>query len=151
MIDGIVVAEQCCVAALVITASGQKVPVGLWLGDTENKTVVTDLLGYAHRECDAVRGWLPCHLIRPSSACGRPAGTYEPPCSRLACEIQFWARLGDNEPTVPFRWVTVCASDAALRWLSSLMESTPIFSSAAVHLGPIPLSLYRSFFMPATI
>ena len=44
MIDGIVVAEQCCVAALVITASGQKVPVGLWLGDTENKTVVTDLL-----------------------------------------------------------------------------------------------------------
>jgi len=44
MVDGIVVAGQCCVAALVITADGRKVPVGLYLGDTENKTVVTDLL-----------------------------------------------------------------------------------------------------------
>jgi putative transposase len=30
--------------ALVITTDGTKVPVGLWLGDTENKTVVTALL-----------------------------------------------------------------------------------------------------------
>ncbi|MGH8939277.1 MAG: transposase, partial [Actinomycetes bacterium] len=44
MIDGIVLAGQCCVVALVITADGTKVPVGLWLGDTENKTVVTSLL-----------------------------------------------------------------------------------------------------------
>lgn len=44
MVDGIDVAGQCCVAALVITADGTKVPVGLWLGDTENKTVVTALL-----------------------------------------------------------------------------------------------------------
>jgi transposase-like protein len=44
MIDGIEVAGSCCVAALVITADGTKVPVGLWLGDTENKTVVTALL-----------------------------------------------------------------------------------------------------------
>ncbi len=44
MVDGIVVAGQCCVAALVLTTEGRKVPVGLWLGDTENKTVVTDLL-----------------------------------------------------------------------------------------------------------
>ena len=44
MIDGIMVAGQCCVAALVITSEGRKVPVGLWLGDTENKTVVTALL-----------------------------------------------------------------------------------------------------------
>jgi transposase-like protein len=44
MIDGIVVAGQCCVAALAITADGRKVPVGLWLGDTENATVVTGLL-----------------------------------------------------------------------------------------------------------
>jgi transposase-like protein len=32
------------VAAPVITADGTKVPAGLWLGDTENKTVVTALL-----------------------------------------------------------------------------------------------------------
>jgi putative transposase len=44
MIDGLDVAGQCVVAALVITTDGTKVPVGLWLGDTENKTVVTALL-----------------------------------------------------------------------------------------------------------
>lgn len=31
-------------AALVITSDGRKLPVGLWLGDTENGTVVTHLL-----------------------------------------------------------------------------------------------------------
>ncbi len=44
MIDGIEVAGSCLVAAVVITTDGRKVPVGLYLGDTENKTVVTDLL-----------------------------------------------------------------------------------------------------------
>ena len=44
MVDGIEVAGQCCVAALVITTDGTKLPVGCWLGDSENKTVVTALL-----------------------------------------------------------------------------------------------------------
>jgi putative transposase len=44
MIDGVNFAEHCCVVALAICADGTKVPVGLWLGDTENKTVVTHLL-----------------------------------------------------------------------------------------------------------
>lgn len=44
MIDGIELAGQCCVVGLVITADGTKVPVGLWLGSTENATVVTNLL-----------------------------------------------------------------------------------------------------------
>jgi len=44
MIDGLDVAGSCVVVALVITTEGRKVPVGLWLGDTENKTVVTGLL-----------------------------------------------------------------------------------------------------------
>jgi len=44
MIDGLDVAGQCVVVALVVTTDGTKVPVGLWLGDTENKTVVTGLL-----------------------------------------------------------------------------------------------------------
>jgi len=44
MIDGVEVAGSCLVAALVITTDGRKVPVGLWLGDTENGRVVTDLL-----------------------------------------------------------------------------------------------------------
>lgn len=44
MVDGVNVTEHCCVVALAICADGTKVPVGLWLGDTENKTVVTHLL-----------------------------------------------------------------------------------------------------------
>lgn len=44
MIDGVHFAEHCCVVALAVTSDGTKVPVGLWLGDTENKTVVTHLL-----------------------------------------------------------------------------------------------------------
>jgi putative transposase len=44
MIDGLEVAGQCVVVALAIGTDGTKVPVGLWLGDTENKTVVTGLL-----------------------------------------------------------------------------------------------------------
>lgn len=44
MVDGVNFAEHCCVVALAVTTDGTKVPVGLWLGDTENKTVVTHLL-----------------------------------------------------------------------------------------------------------
>jgi len=44
MIDGVDFAGAMCVVALVVTADGTKVPVGLRLGDTENKTVVTALL-----------------------------------------------------------------------------------------------------------
>jgi len=44
MIDGLDVAGSCAVVALVITTDATLVPVGLWLGDTENKTVVTALL-----------------------------------------------------------------------------------------------------------
>jgi transposase-like protein len=45
MIDGVVFAERCCVVALGICADGSKVPLGLFLGDTENKKVVRALLG----------------------------------------------------------------------------------------------------------
>jgi len=44
MIDGLNVADQMITVALVVTADGTKVPVGLALGDTENSIVVTDLL-----------------------------------------------------------------------------------------------------------
>jgi hypothetical protein len=44
MIDGVGFAEHLCVAAQAICADGTKVPVELWLGDTENKAVVTALL-----------------------------------------------------------------------------------------------------------
>jgi putative transposase len=44
LLDGVHVADAGCVVALAIGADGTKVPVGLWLGDTESKTVVTALL-----------------------------------------------------------------------------------------------------------
>ena len=44
MVDGLNVADQMIVVAMVITADGTKIPAGLILGDTENTVVVTDLL-----------------------------------------------------------------------------------------------------------
>jgi putative transposase len=44
MIDGTDFGGAACVVALVVSADGTKVPVGLRVGDTENKTVVTALL-----------------------------------------------------------------------------------------------------------
>jgi putative transposase len=59
MVDGIIFADHCCVVALAITTDGTKVPVGLWLGDTENKTVVTALLAdLVARGLDAEGGLL---------------------------------------------------------------------------------------------
>ena len=59
MVDGIEVGGQCVVAALVVTTDGTKVPVGLWLGGTENKTVVTALLAdLVARGLDAEAGLL---------------------------------------------------------------------------------------------
>ena len=44
MLDGEHMAERCVVVALAITTDGTKVPIGLWDGSTENKTVVRALL-----------------------------------------------------------------------------------------------------------
>jgi putative transposase len=59
MIDGEHIAEHCCVVALAITADGTKVPVGLWEGSTENKTVARHLLAdLVSRGLDADDGLL---------------------------------------------------------------------------------------------
>ncbi len=44
MLDGEHLADTCVVVALAITADGRKLPVGLWDGASENKTVVRALL-----------------------------------------------------------------------------------------------------------
>ena len=44
MIDGIELKGRCCVVALGITTDGVKIPLGLWDGSTENKTVTAYLL-----------------------------------------------------------------------------------------------------------
>ena len=59
MVDGERITDHCCVVALAITADGTKVPVGLWEGSTENKTVVTHLLAdLVSRGLDAEDGLL---------------------------------------------------------------------------------------------
>jgi putative transposase len=59
MVDGEHLADRCCVVALAITADGTKVPVGLWDGATENKTVVKALLAdLVARGLDAADGLL---------------------------------------------------------------------------------------------
>lgn len=59
MVDGEHMADRCCVVALAITADGTKVPVGLWDGATENKTVVKALLAdLVSRGLDATDGLL---------------------------------------------------------------------------------------------
>lgn len=51
MIDGIVFHECCCVVALLVTATGTKIPAGVWEGDTENATVVKHLLADLAARC----------------------------------------------------------------------------------------------------
>jgi transposase-like protein len=59
MIDGEHIADHCCVVALAITADGSKVPVGLWEGSSENKTVARHLLAdLVDRGLDADDGLL---------------------------------------------------------------------------------------------
>jgi putative transposase len=56
MVDGIRVAEHCCVVALGVTIDGTKIPLGLVEGATENATVVTDLLaGLRERGLEVTR------------------------------------------------------------------------------------------------
>jgi putative transposase len=56
MVDGVRVAEHCCVVALGITLDGTKVPLGRAEGATENATVVTDLLaGLRERGLEVTR------------------------------------------------------------------------------------------------
>jgi putative transposase len=56
MVDGIRVADHCCVVALGITLDGTKVPLALAEGATENATVTRDLLvGLRDRGLDTTR------------------------------------------------------------------------------------------------
>jgi putative transposase len=59
MIDGVGLKDHTCVVALGITTDGLKIPLGLWEGSTENKTVTTELLSnLVHRGLDVEQGVL---------------------------------------------------------------------------------------------
>ena len=59
MLDGIDLKGRCCVVALGISTQGVKVPLGLWDGSTENKTVARHLLSdLVERGLDVEQGVL---------------------------------------------------------------------------------------------
>jgi hypothetical protein len=59
MIDGVGLKDHTCVVALGITTDGVKIPLGLWEGSTENKTVTSELLSnLVHRGLDVEPGVL---------------------------------------------------------------------------------------------
>jgi putative transposase len=61
MIDGVHYAETCCVVALGIDLQGNKIPLSLVEGSTENATLVTELLvGLRERGLDVTRPILAC-------------------------------------------------------------------------------------------
>jgi putative transposase len=59
MLDGIELKGRCCVVCLGVSTDGIKVPLGLWDGSTENKTVAAHLLSdLVHRGLDVEQGVL---------------------------------------------------------------------------------------------
>jgi putative transposase len=59
MIDGVVLRGQTNVVALGVTTQGEKIPLGLWQGSTENATVATSLLAdLVDRGLDVTQGVL---------------------------------------------------------------------------------------------
>ncbi|MHB8658579.1 MAG: IS256 family transposase [Solirubrobacteraceae bacterium] len=59
MIDGVGLKDHTCVVALGISTDGVKLPLGLWEGSTENKTVTSELLSnLVHRGLDVEQGVL---------------------------------------------------------------------------------------------
>ena len=59
MLDGIELKGRCCVVCLGVTTEGEKVPLGLWEGSTENAAVATALLSdLVERGLDTAQGVL---------------------------------------------------------------------------------------------
>ena len=85
MVDGLNVAGEMIVVALVICADGRKVPVGLRLGDTENTVVVKDLLPESRCSRPAVRARDPCGARRLEgvAVCGREGVRHQGPGAAL--------------------------------------------------------------------
>ena len=71
MIDGVHFAESCCVVALGIDTRGNKHPLALVEGSTENATLVTDLLvGLRERGLDVTRPMLGAPGLGPRPCAG---------------------------------------------------------------------------------
>src|SRR5512142_560016 len=63
----------------------------------------------------------------------------------FASSIQVWHPCSERPTTSPCRVSIISLRCFGLRWLSSLIESTPMLLSISAYLGPMPLSSAKSF------
>jgi transposase-like protein len=131
MVDGAEFGGAMCVVALVVTADGTKVPVGLRLGDTENKTVVTALLAdLVDRGLDYSKGLLvvidgaKALAAAVSSVFGdlalvqrcqihkrRNVGDHLPKTAREAVDARLRGAFADPDPVAGLRKAKVLAAE----------------------------------------
>jgi putative transposase len=72
MVDGIELKSRCCIVALGVSTDGVKLPLGLWDGPTENKTVTAHLLAdLVSRGLDVEQGVLV--VLDAARRSGRPS------------------------------------------------------------------------------
>jgi len=105
MLDGEHMAGRCVIVALAITADGSKLPVGLWDGATENKTVVKSMLAdLVSRGLSAEDGL----LVVIDGAKALRAGVQEVFGSLAAvqrCTLHKRRNVGDHLPDKEKAWV----------------------------------------------
>jgi putative transposase len=130
MVDGVRVAEHCCVVALGITLDGTKVPLGLAEGATENATVVRDLLAGLRD-----RGWIRPGRSWSSSTAPRRCAAPSPTCSTTRSSNDASFTSCGMSPTgcprrLPRPWPRSCA----------VPITTPTHCSPRPSLRPEPVS-----------
>lgn len=122
MVDGIRVAEHCCVVALGITIDGTKVPLGLAEGATENATVVGDLLvGLRDRGLDVTR---PLLVVIDGAKALRRAVTqvFDHPVVQR-CQLHKLRNVGDRLPDA-------IAATVAKRMRAAYRNPDPLLAQA---------------------
>jgi putative transposase len=122
MVDGVRVAEHCCVVALGITIDGTKLPLGLVEGATENATVVTDLLsGLRDRGLEVTRPILV--VIDGAKALRRAvADVFDHPVVQR-CQLHKLRNVGDRLPDA-------LASTVAKRMRAAYRNSDALLAEA---------------------
>jgi len=105
MIDGVKFADYCCVVVLGITTDGTKIPLGLFLGDTENNEVVTDLLAdLVNRGLKADAGLLV--VVDGSKALDRAVRDIFGPVALIQrCTLHKRRNVAAHVPRDELRWV----------------------------------------------
>jgi putative transposase len=122
MVDGIRVAEHCCVVALGITIDGTKIPLALAEGATENASVVSEVLtGVRERGLDTTR---PILVVIDGAKALRRAVTdvFDHPVIQR-CQLHKLRNVADRLPDA-------LASVVAKRMRAAYRHSDPLVAQA---------------------